>query len=290
MPVIRIAEFKPEYSRSKLCQQCGHSFERPKLSRAQWATIKHCSKRCAWKSRPRKRKLTAYCHQCGVPFEPYAKSMQYCSNKCSGLSRQINDGLTKSQRHARKNGITKFGSPEYRSLISNRTKKAMAAGEVRTKLSRPRQAQSPEVRQKHSDALAGIMPKNNKGRWKHVHRGMFNIDGTLTFFRSRWEANYALYLNFLLKRGAILSWEYEPDRFLFEKIQIGTRSYCPDFKIRFPDGCIEYHELKGWMDPKSKTKLNRMAKFFPNIKIVLVDADSYRRLSKLLGRICGFFK
>jgi len=95
------------------------------------------------------------------------------------------------------------------------------------------------------------------------------------FVRSSWEANYARYLNWLIEVGEIRGWEYEPETFEFEGIKRGTRTYTPDFKVTNLDGSVEYHEVKGWMDPKSKTKLKRMAKYHPGIKLVLIDKDVY---------------
>lgn len=95
------------------------------------------------------------------------------------------------------------------------------------------------------------------------------------YVRSSWEANYARYLNWLVEQKQILKWEYEPDTFVFETIKRGTRSYLPDFKVTNLDNTIEYHEIKGWMDQKSKTKLARMAKYYKDIKLVLIEKDDY---------------
>lgn len=96
------------------------------------------------------------------------------------------------------------------------------------------------------------------------------------YFRSRYEANYARYLNLLIKNGEVVKWEYEPDTFWFEKIKRGVRSYTPDFKITFKGGAIEYHEVKGWDYPKGKTARKRMAKYYPKIKLVLIDAEFFK--------------
>lgn len=100
------------------------------------------------------------------------------------------------------------------------------------------------------------------------------------YVRSSWEANYARYLNWLVELGEIASWEYEPDTFWFEGIKRGTRSYTPDFKITNKNGTIEFHEVKGWMNPKSATQLKRMATYHPGVKIVLIDADAYRAIAR----------
>lgn len=90
------------------------------------------------------------------------------------------------------------------------------------------------------------------------------------YFRSRWEANYARYLNGQVARGAVAGWEYESKTFWFESIRRGTRSYTPDFKVLYRDR-YEWHEVKGWMDPKSATRLKRMRRFYPDETIVLID-------------------
>ncbi len=98
------------------------------------------------------------------------------------------------------------------------------------------------------------------------------------YFRSSWEANYARYLNLLVSQIEIVAWEYEPDTFEFHNIKRGTRFYKPDFKVYlfpFPDGGYEYHEVKGYMTPKSKTQLKRMAKYYPNEKIVIIGASFF---------------
>ncbi len=103
------------------------------------------------------------------------------------------------------------------------------------------------------------------------------------YFRSRWEANYARLLNFLIGGGTITKWEYEADTFWFEKIRRGVRSYTPDFKVWRPNGSIYYVEVKGWMDAKSATKLKRMKKYHPTTELQLVDAKQYRHLSKTIA-------
>lgn len=102
------------------------------------------------------------------------------------------------------------------------------------------------------------------------------------YFRSKWEANYARYLNLLKERGEIFQWEYEPDTFWFEQIKRGVRSYKPDFKVWDKEGSDPYYiEIKGYMDQKSKTKISRMAKYYPNVKLILVDAKSYYSLRSI---------
>lgn len=105
------------------------------------------------------------------------------------------------------------------------------------------------------------------------------------FFRSSWEANYARYLNWLIEHGEIKSWEFECRVFTFPGITRGTISYTPDFKVYENDGSYSWHEVKGWMDAKSKTRLKRMAKYYPDEKIVLIDRKAYREIAKFKAMI-----
>lgn len=106
------------------------------------------------------------------------------------------------------------------------------------------------------------------------------------FFRSAWEANFARYLNLLIKNGDIAIWRYEPDTFWFESIKRGTRSYMPDFKIwDTEDSEPYYYEVKGWMDAKSKTKLKRMAKYYPEVRIIVFGKKDYNSLRKNLSKV-----
>lgn len=101
------------------------------------------------------------------------------------------------------------------------------------------------------------------------------------YFRSRWEANIARYLNWLQGIGAVKEWHYEADCFEFHKIRKGNRFYTPDFKIMFSrDEDWTYWEVKGYMDDSSKTKLARMSRYYPQIKIILIDDKAYRNLAK----------
>lgn len=140
---------------------------------------------------------------------------------------------------------------------------------------------SEEHRQVLSDRMVKIrasIPKTNT--YSRCKRGYYDIDGKKIFFRSAWEAMYANYLVKLLKLKAIIDWEYEPKIFWFEKIKRGVRSYTPDFRITWQDGTVEYHEVKGWMDDKSKTKIKRMAKYYPEVKLIVIDQKQFNVLKR----------
>jgi hypothetical protein len=143
---------------------------------------------------------------------------------------------------------------------------------------------SPEHRQRISDCVTKHAATRTAVRAFSRCKNGFRADLAKTF-RSSWEANYARYLNFLQSRGEIIGWKYEPKTFWFEAIRRGCRSYKPDFEVEVSPGVIEYHEVKGWLYPRSKTALARMRKYFPGVTVVLIDQKRYMALSRTIGRI-----
>lgn len=162
-------------------------------------------------------------------------------------------------------------SPEARARQSAGTKKAW-------------RAKSPE--EKFDISLRALKTKFNKGNYANMRKnvtwkgGKRFVGGKEIYFRSRWEANYARYLEWLKQQGEIQAWEHEPDVFWFTQIRRGCVSYLPDFKVTEQNGEIIYHEVKGWMDNRSKTKLKRMAKYYPNISINLINGPIYKSIEK----------
>lgn len=122
-----------------------------------------------------------------------------------------------------------------------------------------------------------LIPSNRRRTWKS---GWREVAGSKFFFRSRWEYNYALFLESEVGLGNIAKWEYEPKTFLFEKIIRGTRTYTPDFLVHFLDGSYEYREIKGWYDSRSRTQQRRMKLYFPKEKVVLINSEAYKAFQK----------
>ena len=121
--------------------------------------------------------------------------------------------------------------------------------------------------------------------WKMGNR---TIGGVTKYFRSRWEANYARVLEYLKANGKIKKWEHEPEIFWFHGIKRGVVSYTPDFRVTMPDNSIEYHEVKGWMDDRSKTKIKRMAKYHPKVKLLIVDGSFFKSARELSRMFPGW--
>ena len=149
---------------------------------------------------------------------------------------------------------------------------------------------SQEHRQILSDrAVAGHKRGLLGGGYSRGRMGTYNINGREIYFRSLWEANYALYLDFLAAQKQIKAWQFESKTFWFEAIRRGVRSYKPDFEVENLDGTIEFHEVKGWMDAKSKTKLKRMAKYHPDVKMIVVAGKQYKEITQKLSGVIKFY-
>lgn len=118
--------------------------------------------------------------------------------------------------------------------------------------------------------------------WK---AGWREIGGKRKYFRSRWEANYARYLEWLKSKGEIAEWQHEPKTFWFDGIKRGCMSYLPDFCVTEIGGAEAYHEVKGWMDDRSKTKIGRMARYHPTVKLIVIDGKGYRAIERAVAAI-----
>jgi hypothetical protein len=107
------------------------------------------------------------------------------------------------------------------------------------------------------------------------------IGGKRHYYKSKWERNYARFLEWRKGRGEITDWVYEGKTFWFEGIKRGTTSYKPDFGVTLISGSVEYHEVKGYMDAKSATKLKRMTKYHPIEKVIVIDKGWFARNKNL---------
>lgn len=124
-------------------------------------------------------------------------------------------------------------------------------------------------------------PHRVNATWKC---GWREIGGKYKYFRSKWEANYARYLESIKVCNKIIEWEFESDVFFFNEIKDRCTSYLPDFKITCVDGSITYHEVKGWMDDRSKTKIEMMGACFPQITLTIIDKKWFNENSSLLSK------
>lgn len=111
------------------------------------------------------------------------------------------------------------------------------------------------------------------------------IGGKNCFFRSKWEYRYALYLQLMKDQKHLIDWKHEPKTFWFEGIKRGTNNYKPDFWVKFPNEKEEWIEVKGYMDAKSITKIKRMAKYHPEIKLRVIDTKWFKANGGILSKI-----
>lgn len=280
---------------SKNCKHCGKNFSLPP---SQLNKKAFCGKPC----RDSHLKATSpgidfFCNKCGKAFKAYEKRL-FCSIQCRAEFHYREKPCSFCQK------VFKIKPSHYD--ITFYCSRDCAAKDYKTRLTGNQNPNYKNAGQKFCVGCkskfksytanrlycsAPCFQRNNVskfiGKLNDQSRGKIGKRADLNnlFVRSSWEANYARYLNWLINQKQILSWEYEPDTFEFKAIKKGTRFYMPDFKITNLDGSIEYHEVKGYMDAKSATKLKRMAKYYPEIKIVLIDKLVYGKLKDQLKRI-----
>lgn len=95
--------------------------------------------------------------------------------------------------------------------------------------------------------------KSSRGNaYKHTKSGYREDLGIV--MRSNWEANVARIYN-----AYEVKFEFEPKVFSFP-IKRGTKGYTPDFYLPKQD---EWLEIKGYLDDKSKIKLKRFKRYYP---------------------------
>lgn len=115
--------------------------------------------------------------------------------------------------------------------------------------------------------------------WKS---GWREIGGKRKYFRSKWEANYARYLELLKEQKQIKEWQHEAKVFWFSGIKRGCVSFLPDFEITELSDKKVYHEVKGWMDDRSKTKIRRMGIYYPETVLRIIDATWFKANNRKL--------
>lgn len=250
---------------------------------------------------------------------PNAEAMRVALSNSAPLSGRT---VTAVRDRAHKLGLTSRSRPKAAERRPPRRKTANAAEltELKRQIARDTWKRQPHPRgmygKTHTEQTKAIVGQKSRERWADPNskensdeqsqkRSDAMLKRTLTqrpngysrcaggrrsdlgdrYFRSAWEANYARYLNLMVKAGQIASWEFEPQTFVFEAIKRGTRAYTPDFKVVYFDGRHEWHEVKGWMDAASKTRLKRMAKYYPREKVIVIGEAWFR--SAVRGGLAG---
>lgn len=126
----------------------------------------------------------------------------------------------------------------------------------------PAQSHSPKRKEDEIDKYRNlsILPLA-KGRRPKNRRVGYEADRM-----NETETKYAELLETQRRAGEILFWRYESVKF-----RLADRTwYTPDFYIMRPDGTIEIHETKGWMEDDANVKIKSVAEKYPEFKVVLV--------------------
>lgn len=124
----------------------------------------------------------------------------------------------------------------------------------------------------------------------------YEVGGRRIYFASGWERKYACYLEWLKVTGRIIEWEYEPPAFWFDKpkkvggrrlsgVRRGVTSNTIDFGVTECNGEVCYHEVKGFMDARSKTRLARTKLYYPEIRVFVIDKAMMSEIDQKVGRL-----
>lgn len=262
------------------------------------------------------------CAQCGVEFAAYpSRSRKFCSPECAYSNQERITRIANLQRKKRGSKICPGCGNEFQLRTGGGTtycsqscaaahvgKRTMAANRKvspRTKFVKTTcptcgkefEYWSSSKRIYCSSSCSGNNPdrvtkivisrrsKVQENCYSRCRRGWVEL-GTRRFYaKSRWEANYGRYLEWLRSNGQIADWEYEPETFWFHGIKRGVLSYLPDFRVVSNDGRVVFHEVKGWMDPKSKTRLRRMTKYHPSTSVLVLDSQWFKNNSKMMAAV-----
>lgn len=203
------------------------------------------------------------CMVCQANYYSYNKKSRACSVKCAGELR------TGANNHG-----WKGGKPKRKCVQCNKSFTAHSNLDIERGFAK--------FCNRRCHAIYSSKINKNKNVYSTAKGG--RREDLNMYFRSSWEANYARYLNFQVKHGAIKEWHYEPKTFEFP-VKRGSKFYTPDFLIINNNGSKEYHEIKGYMDAQSKTKLKRMKKYYPEVKLYVIAKKEYYAIAR---KIKGF--
>ena len=236
-----------------------------------------CSGRCASEAwRKRRAPIMRACGRCGVPFAISGSASKYCGPACiEAVNRDRlaarNSGVGKGGRYRGKHKVPRHSCEVCKEpFYAPPSQILRGGGKFCSVACRARfQAQRPE-----------LFPQTKTRRG----RGGKRADLNNAYFRSSWEANWARYLNWQVKRGEIIGWEYEPQTFEFVGIKRGSRFYTPDFRITTRGGVV-WHEIKGYMDQRSATKIKRMRRYHPGVELLVIERTGYKAVEKAVGAL-----
>lgn len=115
------------------------------------------------------------------------------------------------------------------------------------------------------------------GRYS-TFKGWVEVGGKTCYFRSHYEVYYARFLELLKQQNKIWNWEYDSPTFYFEGIKRGVTNTKLDFTVYMSENePPTYVEVKGDWDNKSLTRIKRFKKYYPELKLALIDNERKKR-------------
>lgn len=236
--------------------------------------------------------------------EVYESGIMHGDAKLKELSKELNRTIPFISRFAGRMGLTTYSrehTEKAKKAVGDRTKKWIKknghprgmlgkthTAEVRENVGRASVWKWMSLTQK--DHNRRVMQANlkkrengamlhNEGDGKKTWKGQWaQVGPHYHYFRSSWEIRYAQYLEELWDNGEIQYWEPEESTFWFEDTSSLVHSYTPDFTVYENDYSETYHEVKGWMDDRSKKCLELMDKEYPQIKLTVIDSKKFKKL------------
>lgn len=125
--------------------------------------------------------------------------------------------------------------------------------------------------------------------FSNVKRGWRKVGRKKIYFDSRSEYIYYVYLDWLKRTKKIKDFVYHPPYFDFSQwIKFGTNRYEVDFKVVESNGRERYVEIKNTenldkMDSKSRTRIKRLRKYFPDVELEVKSSKAVSELGKTLS-------
>lgn len=133
-------------------------------------------------------------------------------------------------------------------------------------------AHTPEALEKLSNSLKKFYRNNEPIRKtkKYIQETVFDVYGKKRVLSSSWEKRF---VNILQREN--VKWTYEEHRFQLKSLE--NRTYTPDFFC--PDKNI-FFEVKGYLWPDAKIKLNAFYLEYPSVKLVIIDGEKLQKLEQ----------
>lgn len=113
------------------------------------------------------------------------------------------------------------------------------------------------------------------------------IDGKMFHFRSKAEYDVAEYLHLLKQSGYIKDFAYEQTKFCFPSEAEPIKTWLLDFDILENDGSFYYIEVKGRVEPDTKSKLKLLNTYRPEVRVDMVFTTR-RELNRLGSRATSY--